>query len=136
MLAACPTGPSAPLFSKQDAALLGKGEAQMLGIGIAGDKVEYSSLVENGPPTAATAASPFHVGWAWVINLHQGDRVQVKLIGPDGAVIADQTTEPMNAPKATYSAFAGKRGARLRATIRSMPPSSETASRCWKRLRR
>ena len=102
---------AAPLFSKQDAALLGKGEAQMLGIGIAGDKVEYSSLVENGPPTAATAASPFHVGWAWVINLHQGDRVQVKLIGPDGAVIADQTTEPMNAPKATYSAFAGKRGA-------------------------
>lgn len=102
---------AAPLFSKEDAARLGRGEVQMLGIGLAGDRVEYARLVEDGAPPAATTASLLQVGWVWLMNLHQGDQVQVKLTGPDGVVIAEQTTEPMNAPKATYSAFAGKRGA-------------------------
>ncbi|MGE0283371.1 MAG: M23 family metallopeptidase [Rhizobiaceae bacterium] len=102
---------AAPLFSKQDAGLLGRGEVQMLGVGLAGDRVEYARLAEDGPPPAATTSSPLALGWVWVMNLRQGDQVQVRLTGPDGAVIAEQTTEPMDAPKATYSAFAGKRGA-------------------------
>jgi hypothetical protein len=110
--AGCLTDPAkaAPLFSKEDAALLGKGESQMIGIGVAGELIEHNKLAEGGPPPAATTASPVRLGWAWVINLHQGDRLQVRLTGPDGAIVADQTSEPMNVPKATYSAFSGKRG--------------------------
>lgn len=100
-----------PLFSSADAALIGKGEAQILGIGVSGEPVEYAKLVEEGGPPTVTTASNLKLGWVWVINLHQGDLVQVRLTGPDGAVIAEQVTDPMNAPKATYAAFAGKRGA-------------------------
>ena len=110
--AGCLTDPAtaAPLFSKEDAAKLGKGESQMIGIGVAGEKLEHNKLAEDGPPPPATTASQVRLGWAWVVNLHQGDRLQVKLTGPEG-LVSDQTSEPMNVPKATYSAFSGKRGA-------------------------
>ena len=99
-----------PLFAKDVAASLGRGEVQLIGIGLAGDVVKHGRLSEDGPPPPATTASANRVGWGWFINLHQGDRVQVRLTDPTGAVVADQTSEAMNVPKATYSAFSGKRG--------------------------
>ena len=57
------------------------------------------------------AASPAVVGWGWFINLRQGDRIVVQLSGPDGQPIAINRSDPMDRAKASYSAFAGKKGA-------------------------
>ena len=55
--------------------------------------------------------SSAHVGWAWFINLRGGDRVRIRLTAPDGSVVAQNFSEPMDRSKASWSGFAGKRGA-------------------------
>lgn len=110
--AGCPTdqAKATPFFTKDVVTAIGNGGSQLLSVGIAGDVVKHNALTLDGPPPTATSSSPNSVGWGWFINLHQGDRVQVKLVGPAGTVLADQTSEPMDRPKAAYSAFSGKRG--------------------------
>lgn len=100
-----------PLFAPDVAKALGTGDAQMLAVGLAGDVVDYRSLSQLGPPPPARSNSPNRVGWAWFINLRQGDRVSVKLTDPAGAIVAEQVSEPMDHSKATYAAYSGKRGA-------------------------
>ncbi|HEY5816907.1 MAG TPA: M23 family metallopeptidase [Mesorhizobium sp.] len=100
-----------PLFARDVVAAFGTGEAQMLAIGLSGNVVDYRQLSQLGPPPVARSNSANGVGWGWFINLRQGDRVTVRLTEPGGAIVAEQTTQPMDHSKATYSAFAGKRGA-------------------------
>jgi len=102
---------AASFFSPDAVAALGKGEPQVIGIGVTGETLEHRQLPQNGGPPAATSASPIRLGWAWVINMDQGDQLQVRLTGPDGVVVADQTSKPMNVHKADYSVVSGKRGA-------------------------
>ena len=99
-----------PLFSPDIMAALGRGETQVIALGLAGGPIEHR-LLSVEPPPAATAGSPAFVGWGWFINLHQGDRVVVSLTGPDGQEVAANRSDPLDRTKADYSAFAGKRGA-------------------------
>ena len=100
-----------PLFSPDIVAAFARGESELIGFGLAGAPIDHNALVVSGPPPEATSAAPAHVGWAWFINLKQGDRVVVSLTGPDGDEIAADRSEPVDRSKATYSAFAGKKGA-------------------------
>jgi hypothetical protein len=102
---------AAPLFAPDVMAMLDKGEAQLIAFGMAGGPVDHAALSVSGPPPQATSASPAFVGWGWFINLRQGDRTVVRLTGPDGQELAVNRSEPMDRSKASYSAFAGKRGA-------------------------
>jgi hypothetical protein len=107
-----------PLLAPETAKALGRGNAELIAFGTAGGPLDHAALADSGPPPAATVASPAIVGWAWFINLRQGDRVVVKLIGPDGAGISANRSDPMDRPKASYSAFAGKKGSPARGTYR------------------
>jgi hypothetical protein len=100
-----------PLFAPDIVAAFARGETELIAFGLAGAPLDHDALAVSGPPPEATASSPARVGWGWFINLRQGDRVVISLAGPDGLEIAADRSEPMNRAKATYSAFAGKKGA-------------------------
>jgi hypothetical protein len=100
---------AAPLFSPDVAETLTNGRSDLMAVGLAGEPVKHDALAVDGPPPAATATSPFTVGWGWFINLRGGDRIRFRILGPDGEVFAEQTTAPLERAKATYSAFAGRR---------------------------
>lgn len=99
-----------PLFASSVAKALGTGEPQLLAIGLSGDVINHRQLSQLGPPPTAHSSSVNHVGWGWFVNLRQGDQVKIALRGPGGGVLAEQTSKPMERSKATWSAFAGKRG--------------------------
>jgi hypothetical protein len=100
-----------PLFSPDIVTEFARGETELIGFGLAGAPIDHNALAVSGPPPLATGAEPAHVGWAWFINLHEGDRVVISLAGPDGLEVAANRSEPMDRSKASYSAFAGKKGA-------------------------
>jgi hypothetical protein len=100
-----------PLFAAEVAEKIGHGETQLLASGFAAGPVDHDALTVSGPPPAADATSANFVGWSWFVNLRQGDQVRTVLAGAGDAVIAESTTDPMDRAKASYSAFAGKRGA-------------------------
>ena len=106
-----PDAPAAPLFSAADLQLLGHGEAQILAMGLTDAAVDHAALTVSGPPPAATATSPALVGWAWLMKLRKGDRILIEVADPSGAIVSTQTTDPMDRPKASFSVYAGKRGA-------------------------
>lgn len=100
-----------PLFSSEIAEALGDAGPQLIAFGLAGGPIDHAALSVSGPPPAAEASSPAIVGWGWFVNLSRGDRVVVKLTGPDGQDIALNRSDPMDRTKADYSAFGGKKGA-------------------------
>ena len=100
-----------PLFDPAVVEALGRGDTQIIASGLAGDPIDHADLTVSGPPRIADGRSPNAVAWGWLINLHKGDRVNLRLLDGSGAVVSEQVTEPMDRSKATYSAFAGKRGA-------------------------
>lgn len=107
-----------PLFSPETVSALGKGDSELIALGLAGAPIDHAALSVSGPPPAAEATSPAIVGWAWFINLRQGDRVVVKLAGPDGRDMAANRSDPLNRSKADYSAFGGQKGAPAPGTYR------------------
>jgi len=73
-----------------------------------GNVIEHKELVRKGAPSQAIKGDEAIVGWAWFINLRQGDQIRFLLEGPNG-VISEITTDPLERKKASYSAFSGKR---------------------------
>jgi hypothetical protein len=104
-----PTSPAA-LFAPTDLRLLGDGDTQILALGVA-DAFDYPSLVVSGPPPTATGTSPALVGWVWLMNLRKDDRISLTVTAAAGDVLSSQTTDPMDRPKASYSAVTAERGA-------------------------
>ena len=102
-----------PLFSLELLAALGKGDTQLIAFGLAGGPVDHAALSVSGPPPQATSASPALVGWGWFINLRKGDRTIVQLSRQDGEAIAVNRSDPTDRAKASFAAFAGKKGAPL-----------------------
>ena len=78
------------------------------GSGGRGDRLSQSRRV--GSPRPGTGNSPALVGWVWLMNLRKDDRIALTVTAPSGDVLSSQTTDPMDRPKASYSAFTGKRG--------------------------
>lgn len=65
--------------------------------------------VEAGGIAAPDAAAANLVVYARVIGLQKGDQLALSLTGPDGQVLAQSRTPPMDRDKAQYLAYAGKR---------------------------
>jgi hypothetical protein len=107
-----------PLFSPEILLALGKGGPELIAFGLAGGPIDHAALSVSGPPPVADAGSTAIVGWGWFINLKGGDRVVVRLTGPDGQDIAVNRSDPMDRTKADYSAFGGKKGSPAPGTYR------------------
>jgi murein DD-endopeptidase MepM/ murein hydrolase activator NlpD len=104
---------AATLFSGDVAKALGHGETTLLAAGLAGNVIDHATLTVEGPPPAATTSSEATVAWAWFINMRAGDRIGFRLTAPDGSVVVEHVSDPVDRAKADYSGFAGKRGAPL-----------------------
>jgi hypothetical protein len=98
--------------------MLGSGDAVLLAAGFAAGPVDHGKLAETGVPPLPNSASSALTGWAWYANLRKGDRIRLVIEGPDGSVISETTSEPLDRNKATYSAYAGKRGAPAKGSYR------------------
>jgi hypothetical protein len=109
----CASGATAskPLLSTDVIRAVGKGAGTLIAAGLAAGPIDHAKLAQSGPPASATAASPNLVGWAWFINLQKDDRVRLVLKNASGHVLADTTSDPLDRNKASWSSFAGKRGA-------------------------
>lgn len=81
---------------------------QLLASGLAGEVVDHTSLVAELPATASLG-DPVTVGWVKLINLRQSDRVALEVFDINGALLADQISDPMPRHRATQSLYAGRR---------------------------
>ncbi|MBL8583639.1 MAG: M23 family metallopeptidase [Rhizobiaceae bacterium] len=100
-----------PLFSAEVLKEIGQGEPQVIEAGLTGAVFDHDSLTLSGPPPEPTKASENIVGWGWFINLRKDDRIRITLTGPDGQKIAERTSDALDRSKASFSGYAGKRGA-------------------------
>ena len=86
------------------------GQSDLLDLGLADQPPDYDRLVVDGAPATAMPGGSVTVGWAWFINLREGDRIRIRVERPDGSVLVDSTEdEPLPRSKAAYSYFAGAR---------------------------
>jgi hypothetical protein len=86
----------------------------VLNIGFARGPVD-SAAIDAGTIDAGTIAAPdgrsptILVFFVRLIGLEAGDHVDLSLRGPDGAVIAESSSLPLDRAKAQWVAFAGRR---------------------------
>ena len=109
--AGCTNAPGKSLLSSNFAERLGTGDAVVLAAGFAAGPVDHAELAQTGAPPLPNLASAAVTGWVWVANLRKGDSIRFVIEGPGGVTLSDVTTEPLDRNKATYSGYAGKRGA-------------------------
>lgn len=81
---------------------------RLIASGISGTPIVHGNLVKIGVPEKLKEVDQAIIGWAWFINLRKNDEIRFTLEGPQG-LIAQNTTNPIENHKATYSAFAGKK---------------------------
>jgi len=108
--AACtPATPPANLWNAATARQLAYRSAETLNVGFATGRITMAD-VESGRLDAKVlpADVPALVFFGRAIHLLKGDRQRVALLGPDGAVLAQSETEPVEREKAQVFAFAGK----------------------------
>jgi len=102
------TSTAETLFDAETIAYFSENTSRLMASGISGNVIEHKELVRKGAPSQAIKGDEAIVGWAWFINLRQGDQIRFLLEGPNG-VISEITTNPLERKKASYSAFSGKR---------------------------
>lgn len=78
----------ASLWSDAAAQVLAYRPTGLLGHGFAGDLIRDGAMPAPAMPDAATI-----VFWADLFGLHPGDRVEARLLAPDGRVLAAEPTE-------------------------------------------
>lgn len=102
----CETG-DAPLWSAQSLETIGYSPSTLLGVGFSDDvkpeNVEWGSTQEFAPSSTSAAL----VAWGWAINLKEGDRIETRLLGPQGEVARNLITLDRN--KAQLLRFVGKK---------------------------
>lgn len=88
-------------------ALLKDADGEIIQTGFA-DRAVKSIDLETGSETEPGAQSPVFVYFARLINLKKGDRVALRLVGPEG-VMAESEGEILDRQKAQWVAFAGRK---------------------------
>lgn len=104
--AACGAGPS--LWSAKARAALAYRAPQLLNSGFAGAPVRMEDI-EAGVVSPASRQAGALVAFVRAISLAAGDVQELTVLGPDGAVVATQTTPPLDANKAQWMLFTGKK---------------------------
>lgn len=102
------TSTAETLFDAETIAYFSENTSRLIASGISGNIIEHEELVRKGAPSQAIKGDEAIVGWAWFINLRQGDQIRFLLEGPNG-IISEITIDPLERKKASYSAFSGKR---------------------------
>lgn len=105
----CAVGAADPLFAPDVAEAFGRGDSVLMAAGLAGGAIDHDLLSVEGPPAKASARSQAIVAWGWAINLRAGDRFRFRITTPDGQRIVDDLSDAVDRPKASFSAFAGRR---------------------------
>jgi len=103
-----PTQGAAPLWAPQVREELAYKAGAVLNAGFAAGPVTMQA-VEDGAVPNADATSPAVVAFVRAIELEAGDEIQLVLKGPDGAVLAQTRTPPLDRDKAQYLQFVGKK---------------------------
>jgi hypothetical protein len=81
----------------------------ILALGFAAAPIRGDTLVVDGPPPPPDTSSPGFIAYAWLINLHEKDIVEMQLKSGDGTVLTAQKLPPLDHSKATFTAFVGKK---------------------------
>jgi len=81
----------------------------ILDVGLAAAPPELSNLVRAGGPPLATSRSNSTVAWLWAINVDEGSRFRIRLVGPGETTLIDHTTNARARRKANYLAYAGRK---------------------------
>jgi len=81
----------------------------ILDVGLAAAPPELSGLVRDGGPPLATARSGAAVAWLWAINVDEGSRFRIRLVGPGDVPLIDHTTNALPRRKANYLAYVGRK---------------------------
>jgi hypothetical protein len=83
-------------------------DAVLLASGLSGALLDHESLVVTGPPANPSPRDSAIIGWVWFTNLKKGDRIHIRLDGPND-ITSENITEPLNNNKASWSGYVGKR---------------------------
>ncbi len=81
----------------------------ILDVGLAAAPPELTNLVRAGGPPLATARSGATVAWLWAINVDEGSRFRIRLVGPGEVFLIDHTTNALPRRKANYLAYVGRK---------------------------
>jgi hypothetical protein len=81
----------------------------ILDVGLAAAPPELPNLVRAGGPPLATARSSSTVAWLWAINVDEGSRFRIRLVGPGEVPLIDHTTQALPRRKANYLAYVGQK---------------------------
>jgi hypothetical protein len=81
----------------------------VLALGFSGAPIRNDTLVVDGPPPPPDTSSSGFIAYAWFINLHENDVIEMTLKSSDGTVLTSQKLKPLDHSKATYTAFVGKK---------------------------
>lgn len=81
----------------------------ILDVGLAAAPPELSNLVRAGGPPLATAGGSSTVAWLWAINVDEGARFRIRLVGPGEITLIDHTTNALPRRKANYLAYVGRK---------------------------
>ncbi len=103
-----------PLWDAATAAEVDGQTTAIIDAGFASGPLDHDRLVIDGAPPPPNDKAPALVGWAWLINLQKGDTIHLEILRPDGSTFAKTSAGPMDRAKASYSLFAGKRGAPIK----------------------
>jgi len=107
--AACGASPTASLWAPEVAARLGYVSPQLLNAGFAAGPVTMQAIEDGTAGASPGADAPALVFFARSIGLKGGDVQTLRLVGPDGAVIAEQTADPLDRDKAQWMLFTGRK---------------------------
>lgn len=101
------TTPARGLWRDDISASLTYRAGEIIELGFASKPVE-AGVLETAAPRPPTKTASAFVFYARMINLHAGDRIALRLVGPNG-VIAERTSDPLDRNKAHWVSFAGRR---------------------------
>ena len=82
---------------------------QIIEVGLAPGGVDLAALSRARPEQPGQGSEAIVI-YGWAINLQEGDRLALRLVGGDGATIAEGASEPYDRAKAQALFFTGRRG--------------------------
>ena len=100
---------SGGLFEPETQQALMRPLAAILDAGVANAAPDLPGLVRKGGPPLARVRGDATVAWVWAINVEEGYRFRIKLVGPDEAVLIDHTTNALVKRNANYLAYVGRK---------------------------
>lgn len=100
----------APLWTAAAAAALAYRPTGLLAAGFAGEPPTTAGILAGtyDGVTTLSAQAPVIAFWASLYGIRRGDLQTTRLVGPDGAVLAQSTTT-LPGPKAAWQAWTGRR---------------------------